>query len=548
MPWPLIEYRKEGYSTVKIIYKDIAPGAKEDVIPDIDDLQAFCNANDLKNDITVPQIATLEQNYWRLDGTFDIMPDDHNGTWGIWSQSMADNGGSFSDPPVLTLNFLQPFSSVGITFYFDSYGPDWCNDLNIQWYSGETVLNSMDFEPDSTQFTCLNEIKNYDKVIITFQSMNRPYRFLKLHAIDLGWIREYGPDELRNVSLYQAISTESEEVEINTLDFTLSSHSPVPLMFQRKQPLEVYHNDVLQGVFYISQSKRTGNSIYEVEANDLIGLLSESKHMGGMYSNTPIATVVADVMGTYEYELDYDLSIGTLSGWLPIASRRDNLAQVAFAIGAVVDTSGSKTVRIYRRSATTTSTFDSSRIYSGGDTEKSALVTRVDVTEHSYTASNETKELFRQTVANGGIVEVTFSEPIHSLQITDGQLINSGANYAVIQGTGHTVVLSGGVYNHITEMVTILNPDININDFENIIQVTNATLVSPLNSSSVAHRLYNKYRLRDKVNARVILNDEHPGDRVSIETEFDGQKTGIIESLDVSLSRKRTGQAVILCQ
>ena len=408
------------------------------------------------------------------------------------------------------------------------------------------MLSSMDYEPDSAQFTCFNEVENYDKLVITFRSMNHPYRYLKLSAVDFGFVRDFGPDELRNINLYQAVSSESEQVEINTLDFTLSSKDPIPIMFQRKQPLEVYHNDALQGVFYISQSKRVGNSIYEVEANDLIGLLSESKHMGGMYNNTPIATVIADVMGPFSYELDDDLTIGTLSGWLPIASRRNNLAQVAFAIGAMVDTSGSRVVRIYRRSTAVTSTFNENRIYSGSDIDKSALVTRIDVTEHTYVASSVIQELYKNTV--NGTVNITFAEPVHSLQILGGQLISSSANCAQVQGVGSTVTLSGGKYDHTTRVISIVNSNAGANDIENIVQVTDATLVSALNSSSVAHRLYNKYQQRDKLNARLILDDEFPGDRISVQTEFDGLKTGVIESLDIDLARKRTGQAVILCQ
>ena len=95
----------------------------------------------------------------------------------------------------------------------------------------------MDYEPDSAQFTCFNEVENYDKLVITFRSMNHPYRYLKLSAVDFGFVRDFGPDELRNINLYQAVSSESEQVEINTLDFTLSSKDPIPIMFQRKQPL-----------------------------------------------------------------------------------------------------------------------------------------------------------------------------------------------------------------------------------------------------------------------------------------------------------------------
>lgn len=530
-----------------IIYKDIAPGARENVVPKMDDIQPFCDLNDLKTGVSVPKVATLEQDYWRLDGTFGIMQDDRAGQWGVWSQSMTGADGIFATAPVLTLSFPERITSVGASFQFDLHGPTWCNDLNISWYNGSTLLDSVDYAPDKAEYSCINLVQGYDKLVITFRSMSSPYRYLKISDVLFGYVREFGPDELRSADLYQAVSPISEEVEINTLNCVISSHDDIPFFFQRKQELEVYQNGQQQGVFYITASKRKGVRMYQVDAEDMIGLMADSLHMGGVYNGELSSRVIADIMGDTPYTLASALRSVKLYGWLPVASRRDNLAQVAFAIGAAVDTSGSDKVRIYPQSSDVAMTFDESNAFEGMEIDTAAVVTKVEVTEHTYrTVGTEDKELYKDEL--DGIATVTFDEPMHSLSISGGYITESGANYAVISGTGSEVTLTGSTYRHDTRVRSVSNPDASSLDKENVVKVTDATLVSKYNSVAVAQRVFEHYQCRDTVTAKLLLGTAMPGDVVSIQTEFDGVKTGTIQSIDISLARKRIGRAVILCQ
>lgn len=532
----------------EIIYKDIAPGALDNVTPAMDDLQPFCDLNDLKlESVTPPPAATLEKDYWRLDGSFSTFPDSPKGqNWGVWSRSMAGDDGTFSVAPVLNLTFTELFSCVGLTFFFNQHGPDWCCDMNIKWYKDNTLLADEDFAPNGWEFQCIHEVKLFNKIAVTFRAMSKPYRYLKLQRAVYGITRAFGPEEFRSVNLFQSASVISEELEINTMDFILSSKDPVPFMFQRKQPMEVYHDGALQGVFYISSSKRVGEKIYEIQSSDLVGLLDESNHKGGVYNNVTFSALVAEILTGYEYELDPSLAGVTLSGWLPIATRRENLAQAAFAVGAVVDTSGSNQVRIFPPRAAAAATFGGDRVYAGSSIDTSALVTAVEVAEHKYSAGTEEQELFNDVL--NGTAEITFSEPMHTLSVTGGSIDESGANYAKITGTGGAVTLTGVKYNHTIRTITVSNPDVAAGENVNVVQVTDATLVGPDNSDSAARRVYAYYQRRECVNATLIFNGELPGDVVTIGTEFDGIKTGALLSIDADVARKKIGEAVIICQ
>lgn len=531
----------------EFIYHDIAPGAKENSTPSTTDKQDFVNLEELKETITVPKTATFEKNYWSLDGSFSVLPDDLSGLkFGLWSKSVSSSDGSFDAYPVLTVTFSGLYSSVGITFEFNQYGPDWCNDLNIKWYRDSAIIDSADFTPDNWRYSCLREVTNFNKVVITFRSMSKPSRYLKVKSITYGYDRVFSSDELRSLSLYQAVSITSDEIEVNTADFTISSNDHVPFLFQRKQPLDLYHNGVLQGVFYISKSRRIAASIYDIESSCMIGLLDESYHRGGIYENALFSEILADVLTGYEYELDNGLSNVRLSGWLPYDTRRNNLAQLAFAAGAMVDTSGSSKIKVFKPKTSVTSSFDAGRVYLGSEIDTEALVTSVKVTAHTYTKNNEETELFNDVL--DGTAEISFSSPAHSLSISGGTIGASGPNFAIITGTGSNVTLTGKGYTETTQIVTIDNPDVSASDIENVVEVSDATLVSLSNVNDVAQRVYDRYQRRETVNAEVVFANEMPGDSVTIQTEFDGEKTGTLISVSADLARKKIGEAVILCQ
>ena len=531
----------------KIIYKDIAPGAAEETTAAMTDVQSFTPLAQLMTGGTAQKISTLEDGYSLMDDSFLLFPDDPSEVWwGAWSKQLSGQDGAFAEPIVLTLTMPQQHTSVGMSFTFDPFEPNWCTDLSIQWYNNDTLLAEQDFEPNAAAYSCVHEVRNYNKVIVTFRKMSKPYRYLKLKMPIYGIEREFGMDELRSVNLLQGCSPISEELEINTMDCTISSKDPVPFLFQRKQPMEVYHDNILQGVTYITGATRSGASLYDIETSDKVGLADESTHAGGIYDGIAFEELVDEILGgSFAYEIDAELCGIELAGWLPIATKRENLAQAAFAVGAIVDTSISDCIRVFSPPTEVSSTFSANRVFSGGTIETVSLVTAVEVTEHAYKPGTDSTELYNEVL--NGTAQVTFSEPMHSLSITGGAITSSGANWAEITGTGGTVVLTGKTYLHQTRVITLRNPDVSAVDMANVVQVTDATLVTANNSAAVAQRVYNRYQKRETVTCDVVLQDEKPGDRVSVETEFAGTKTGTILSIDANLARKRIGRMVVLC-
>ena len=532
----------------KIIYEDEAPGAKEATTLAIADLQPFSNPADiLRENLEVPQVATLEDDYWVLGPHFKLFPDNPENL-GLWSLSMSGADGTFADPPTLVLSLADQFSSVGMTITFDSFGPTWCNDLTIQWYRGAQLLSEMDFQPDAYAYTCLNQVTAFDKVIIIFRAMTAPYRFLKIQSFIYGIMRTFGPSEFFNVRLYRAASPVSDTVEISTFDLELRNQSSVAFMFQNRQALKVYDKGHLLGEFFISTYSRTGANAYSIQAVDWVGLLEAApEHMGGIYNNVPVADLLEEIMGDIPYDLDNSYLGMSLSGWLPIAKPRDSLHQVAFAIGATVNTANTDKIRICPVGVGAPSViYDEDKCYQGGRVETETTITQVQVAAHTWRTGTQSTELFNNALF--GETTIHFTEPVHGLTISSGgTILSSNANHATISGSGN-VILSGTPYNHSTSVYTMVNPYKTASDVDNPLSAMEMYLVSQSIVQDVLARLLAFALQLDTVRGKVLTGTEKLGDRASIVTAYGEARTGVIVEQDLILSNTLAGDVAVLVE
>lgn len=531
-----------------ITYRDVPAGAKEATTPSTGDIQEFCDLVDILRDgNTAPQHATFEDGYWVLGTEFKLFPNHpENVTWGLFSKQISKENGVFERPVVLMLVLSALYSSVGLTMEFDPYGPTWCCDLEIQWWRSGDVINTQAFQPDGWQYSCLAEVHNFDMVTITFKRMSAGYRFLKLQAMTYGIIRVFDSEECFSTDLCQDTDLLSDTVSVNTLDFVLRNKSAINFLFQRRQLLQVMYGTELMGIYYISNSEKVGRNRYEIHAVDLVGLAEmASDHYGGYYDGVRADEIVADILGdSIPWTMDEDLAGTLLYGHLPIASRRDNLQQVAFALSAMVCTGHRNFIEITRPTNTLRGSFDNPKGYENGSISSGTLVTSVSVTAHSYELSAESTNLYDNIL--DGETTLEFSEPVANLEITGGVILESNANRAVIQGTGAKVLLTGYEYKHIKQVYTKDNPLKNANDAENAVSYSDMTLVSPHNVAQVLAVCY-AYNLRqDTIKGKVLTTAERPGDYVEILTDADGVKRGHLLSMDYVASTKLAADAVIV--
>lgn len=350
----------------------------------------------------------------------------------------------------------------------------------------------------------------------------------------LNWT--FGPDKIRDGNLYLVTSLLNSSLEVSVLLATVECDDRSILDFERNTPLSYYTKPDRPMIFRVQSIKRVGPKLYAISATSTLGLLSEGLHYGGIYTGQTAREVIADICGTVPFVVKSNLEGIKLYGWLPIASPRDNLAQVLFAIGAALKTDLDGVLRIEGLWDGISGTVTRNDMYTEAAAEYDGKVTQVIVSEHQYVPWTEEKQLFEGTAQAGDII--TFDEPMHSLKADGFSIQASGANWArVSAGSG---VLSGKTYLHNTRQIT---KDVWPAKEPNVKTVKEATLVSLVNSQACAQRMADYYRCRERVDAPVVYHGELPGDRLATYHPFDRTATdACLESADITLSNTLKAQ------
>ena len=424
---------------VAIRYGDVAPEAKENFIPSVNDKADFVNLSQLQQyNLNFPNYANPCELYQTvLDGTaqaFPSVPEQAN--LGLWSERISNDKGFFVDengekePIVLTLTSEGQYSSQGFTFTFDTYNQIYPTHINIKWFRyAEGTMEELspdggvNFYPDNAFYFCRNFVKNYNKVVITFHSLNMPKNRLKLRVIDYGYGAFFYGDELRGVKLIQEIDPISTQISINTADFTLDSKTDMEYSFQAKQPLSVYFNGELKATTFVKKSTRKAKRLWSVQSEDYIGLMDSIPYYGGIYTEKNAVELLTDIftVAKVTYSIDDVFADAVVTGYIPFTTCREALMQVAFAIQAVVDTSNSDVVKVFALEEDVKQTIPLNRIMQGQNFADEETVTGVEVTVHAYKSITETIDAYDSTESGTGEnIFVKFREPLHDLSIMNG--------------------------------------------------------------------------------------------------------------------------------
>lgn len=357
--------------------------------------------------------------------------------------------------------------------------------------------------------------------------------------------RAFTGADLKSGSCYIAESIAGEELSIDTLEATVESAVDLTGL-PYGEAVTYQHDNALIGKFFLSSVKRAGASAYDLSCVSAVGLLAGSMHLGGLYTGQMAAVVLADIIGgMVEYTVDDKVKSVKVYGWLPYATRRDNLHQLLFAVGASITKTVAGTLNIKYLTANDPKLISTDRLYAGGSIDHSTPATEAQVTEHVYFASanDQTNTLFDNTDGSGTANNqlVTFDGPHHDLTASAGlTIVSSGVNHAVLSGTG---TLTGKAYSHQTKIISkqAEAPA----GTEHVVSVTDATLVSPVNSSSVAERVLAYYSGAYHATMGLVVGEERPGDSVRYTNPFEEVDTGLIKSMDINISNTLKADATI---
>lgn len=341
--------------------------------------------------------------------------------------------------------------------------------------------------------------------------------------------------------LYEVKALRSDSLEANSLTVTVFSNDKSIMGFAKNDKVEYFRDGRRVGVYYLQTVERVGSDAYTLSALSALGRLITMRHVGGIYTGQTVAEVVPQICAPVAVMIESVYASRQLYGYLPYSnpdkekgngrSARDNLSQVLFAIGASLGTDENGVMRVEKLWDGVSATVTADQINEDScSTVYETPVSAVEITEHQWIKSQDTVTLFEGTAEDGALV--TFEEPAHSLTAEGFAITEQGDNYAILSaGTG---TLTGKSYNHLTRIV---RRTVTEGAEENVVTVSDATLVSLTNSVDVAKRMADYYRHRETIRVDVEPGTERAGSVVQIFHPWDKKMVqACVESRETVIS------------
>lgn len=479
--------------SVNVRYKDVALGADNDATVTTTSKTAFSDVSKIPFGVNTPAIATCEPNGWGLSRDYKAR-DTH--PIAFWSSTQSGDDCIFATVPTITLEFTEQYTTTGLTIQFAPQSFDYCRKLAVYWYQGGNIKKQAEYTPTSPLFVLNKAVEAFDKLVFEFYETNLPRKRCKIENIIIGVIRDFNIKELKAVKAIHEIDLISNTVPINVLDVEVHSRDEVDYIFQKKQPVEMTDNGDLIGVYYIDKGERTGWLDISFSCKDAIGLLDLVTYGGGLWlTDTPLTTILNDVFGgTYEFDIDPVYQNSTLRGYIkPDITQREALQHIAFALGAVVDTSGTNKIRIFPPPFGLGEAIPEKQTYTGGKVTTSDTVTEVTVT--AYIISDE------RPADNDTSIE-----------------------------------FNGVKYKYYTDTKHAYNPNTVTSDPENVKKFDKCYLVNLSNAQTLANNIMAYYQRRDKYSFKHVLSGQQVASRQTAALPWDGMASGHITKMTVTTS------------
>ena len=487
--------------------------------------------------------ATLESNSWVLDGSRKLLSEEPD-NMGWWSRQTSGSDGRFDTPPSIELAFDAPYSATALSFAFWPSTGQWCSEMHVSWYNGDTLRDEVTVFPDGPQWLLEHVVESFDKVTVEIMETNTANQFAKIQQIQIGRVVTFGRDELVSVRLLNEVDPSLCELSVDTLRIEIHNQAGL-LVPQENQKMELYRDDKLMATQYIQESSREAKNYYTFSCQSAVGLL-DSEFLGGIYIDVPVKALLDDVMDGHKYILDDTFISETVNGYLPICTRREALQQIAFALGAMVTTQESDAIRLIPVPSELDGSFSEDQIFSGAKVRNAPRLAQVVLVSHGYTPGPTEEVLINAEQISGENVLITFNDPYCFYNINGGKLTDSDANWVTITADGE-VSLTARPYLHTATRYVRRNPEATAAERGNILTVDEATLIHSGNVHAALNRLYTAKMMRQTLTHEAVISGHQAGQVVSSVNPWGTSTRGYINSKESTLTQSgHTAQVEII--
>lgn len=531
---------------IELQYLDIDPSIEKKLTYSAQNVQNTAAVTTLCTGGTAPLYATCEWFGWPLDGHRKLLKD---GQMPLWSQSFSGGrsgclgagalGGftlnsadaTLDTPPVVEVQISQACTVPGITFVFSPEEDRWCEKMEITFYRGQTVVHSAIVYPDAPRWILPAPGYSFDRLTVRLLETDTPGAYAKLRGLYLGRALVFSHRETESVRLINEADPTLDTLTVDTMTVDVQDLQQWGLEPQKDQTMELYRDGQLLASHRIENCSRREKHRYTIRCRSLVGQL-EGTFLGGMYENMPLETLLSKILKNVEFEVEAPLKQTKISGYLPVCTCRQALQQVAFAVGAVVSTRGTRGVRLCRVSDRVSGVFLAEDQFRDGGVETAAGVSRVEVVAHKYTPTREEVTLIDGEYYKGSDILLTFTEPYHSYQLSGGTILAQGVNYVRLSASGE-ITLKACTYRHtMVHHSRSYDPDYG----DQVRKVEQATLIHDGNVHQVLDRLGQVYAFRQTLNQTMVVTDQYAGQQVALTDPFGGMMKGYITAMECELT------------
>ena len=451
--------------------------ALEDGTPESTANAAFADIDLLKENPDAGVYATLEHNFFVLDGGREEFPDAPDDL-AYFSAGQSGDTGEFSQGQSVTVQFTENHTSIGITLHFLEEYP---LELKIEWYdlAGAKKAEAT-FYPDSLDYFCENQVEEYGKIAITFVE-TLPRHNVKLQYIEYGTTLTWGSYAVTSGKLTNDTDPISDKIKTDKLtfdfvdrneEFNIGNISGLHKTFQKRQkmlPYEVIDGVRMPlGVFFLDGNSTTKN-VSKMSAIDFKGMLSNTDFKDGqIYEGVKaglIIDAIMDTAGISDYVVDDETYNTLLYGTLKIQTCQKALREVLFACGSTVNTAMRENLEIHKSNRLISAKIERSRKFST-TLQTDHYVSDVNVKYTTWTLSEEVSQITKGTYGVGRHT-IQLSNPAANMTTNVGTIIKQSPYYVELQidtDARVEVVISGKKY--VGEELAVLSSIENIKSGE----------------------------------------------------------------------------------
>jgi len=496
-------------SYVEVTFKLVDPQAVTDstFVVDSEVWYSDVDSIDLEQDVNT-MYQTLEHNRFYLDGVGILSPTPPSvfPYMGYIGDEISNSVGEFISEPVITVNFADYFSLVGLTFEFDLDRGEYPSELQIISYKDGVVNGNNTYYPTSSSWVLNSQIPTTDtfnKLEIIIVETNVPYRRARIQSMLFGIVKMFDENNISGVVWTRRIDRVSSKLPVEDFELTFidkdkeydpENPSGIYSYIESGQPIDCrWGYDLDNGTIEwidgastlttgeINIDGSTNIPLVTIRSSSRLNLLNKAYDEGLYYPSginlydlaedvLQFANIPLDSLGNVRWTLDTSLQSIYTKSPLPAMPCKDCLQLIANAGQCCLytDRDGYIIIKPYNYSINDF-TFDYSNILDVPSITKYPLLKEVNANMYIYTLGTVNEELLTEEI-DVGIVETEFIFEI-----------DSSTDVALVLGAGVTLVGTVSYFTNYVKATLTGTGNVTING--KVLTISTSTIIKAVNTS-----------------------------------------------------------------